>query len=91
MTTIVIQVGSVEVLLSDAIRFVEKAKAAGVPATLRFGQGMQHVNTRPASYPKPEEPSAALESSRLNILQRVDTLAHWADNRLYECHEGKKR
>jgi monoterpene epsilon-lactone hydrolase len=40
---ILIQVGSDEVLLSDATRFAEKAKAAGVPVTLEIWDRMQHV------------------------------------------------
>lgn len=47
---ILIQVGSMEVLLSDATRFVEKAKAAGVPATLEVWEGMQHVWQYTASF-----------------------------------------
>jgi epsilon-lactone hydrolase len=47
---ILIQVGSDEVLLSDASRFVEKAKAAGVPATLEVWEGMQHVWQYTASF-----------------------------------------
>jgi acetyl esterase/lipase len=37
-----IQVGSSETLLSDATRFAEKAKAAGVDVTLEIWEGMQH-------------------------------------------------
>jgi acetyl esterase/lipase len=37
-----IQVGSSETLLSDATRFTEKAKAAGVDVTLEIWEGMQH-------------------------------------------------
>ncbi len=37
-----IQVGSSETLLSDAARFAEKAKAAGVDVTLEIWDGMQH-------------------------------------------------
>jgi len=40
---VLIQVGSDEVLLSDAVRFVEKAKAAGVAARVEVWEGMQHV------------------------------------------------
>jgi len=39
---ILIQVGSKETLLSDATRFTEKAKAAGVNITLEVWKGMQH-------------------------------------------------
>ena len=37
-----IQVGSSEALLSDAARFSEKARAAGVDVTLEVWEGMQH-------------------------------------------------
>ena len=47
---ILIQVGSDEVLLSDATRFVEKARAVGVPATLEVWEGMQHVWQYTASF-----------------------------------------
>jgi acetyl esterase/lipase len=40
---ILIQVGSDEVLLSDATRFTEKAKEVGVSVTLEVWDGMQHV------------------------------------------------
>ena len=39
---LLIQVGSSEVLLSDATRLAEKAKAAGVDVTLEVWPGMQH-------------------------------------------------
>ncbi|MEW6092878.1 MAG: alpha/beta hydrolase [Chloroflexota bacterium] len=39
---ILIQVGSSETLLSDAVRFTEKAKAVGVDVTLEVWEGMQH-------------------------------------------------
>jgi len=39
---LLLQVGSYELLLSDVERFAEKAKAAGVDATLDVWQGMQH-------------------------------------------------
>lgn len=39
---ILIQVGSDEALLSDSMRFTEKAKAAGVDVTLEVWDGMQH-------------------------------------------------
>ena len=54
---ILVQVGSDEVLLTDATRFVEKAKAAGVPATLEVWEGMQHVWQYTASF-LPEARSA---------------------------------
>jgi len=54
---ILLQVGSDEVLLTDATRFVEKAKAAGVPATLEVWEGMQHVWQYTASF-LPEARSA---------------------------------
>jgi monoterpene epsilon-lactone hydrolase len=47
---ILIQVGSDEVLLSDATRFVEKAKEAGIQATLEVWDGMQHVWQYTASF-----------------------------------------
>ena len=47
---ILIQVGSDEVLLSDATRFAEKAKEAGVPVTLEVWDGMQHVWQYTASF-----------------------------------------
>ena len=47
---ILIQVGSDEVLLSDATQFVEKAKKAGVSATLEVWDGMQHVWQYTASF-----------------------------------------
>jgi len=47
---ILIQVGSDEVLLSDATRLVEKAKEAGVQATLEVWDGMQHVWQYTASF-----------------------------------------
>jgi len=40
---ILIQVGSDEILLSDATRLAERAKAAGVDVTLEVWEGMQHV------------------------------------------------
>ena len=39
---LLIQVGSREVLLSDAERFAEKARQAGVEVTLEVWPGMQH-------------------------------------------------
>jgi acetyl esterase/lipase len=39
---LLIQVGSAEVLLSDAERLAEKARAAGVDVTLEVWPGMQH-------------------------------------------------
>jgi acetyl esterase/lipase len=39
---LLIQVGSSEVLLSDAERLAEKARAAGVDVTLEVWPGMQH-------------------------------------------------
>ncbi|OGN95633.1 MAG: hypothetical protein A2Z71_00575 [Chloroflexi bacterium RBG_13_50_21] len=47
---ILIQVGSDEVLLSDATRFIEKARQAGVSATLEVWDGMQHVWQYTASF-----------------------------------------
>ena len=47
---ILIQVGSDEVLLSDASCFIEKARAAGVQATLEVWEGMQHVWQYTASF-----------------------------------------
>jgi acetyl esterase/lipase len=47
---ILIQVGSVEVLLSDATRFAEKAKEVGVSVTLEVWDGMQHVWQYTASF-----------------------------------------
>jgi acetyl esterase/lipase len=38
-----IQVGTDEILLDDAVRFAERAKAAGVDVTLEVWQGMWHV------------------------------------------------
>jgi acetyl esterase/lipase len=38
-----IQIGSDEALLSDATRFAQKAKEAGVPVRLEIWEGMQHV------------------------------------------------
>jgi epsilon-lactone hydrolase len=40
---LLIQVGEHEVLFSDATRLVERARAAGVEATLDVGRGMWHV------------------------------------------------
>jgi len=40
---LLIQVGSDEILLSDATRLAEKAKATGVDVTLEVWEGMQHV------------------------------------------------
>jgi acetyl esterase/lipase len=40
---LLIQVGSEEVLLSDAQALAEKAEAAGVPADLEVWDGMYHV------------------------------------------------
>jgi len=42
LPSLLIQVGSHEMLLSDATRFAEKAKAAGVDVTLEVWPGMQH-------------------------------------------------
>jgi epsilon-lactone hydrolase len=47
---ILIQVGSDEVLLSDATRFTEKAKEAGVLVKLEVWKGMQHVWQYTASF-----------------------------------------
>ena len=47
---LLIQVGSDEVLLSDATRFSEKAKEAGVSVTLEVWNGMQHVWQYTASF-----------------------------------------
>ena len=40
---LLIQVGSTEVLLSDAIRFAERAEQAGVDVTLEVWPDMAHV------------------------------------------------
>ncbi|GJM05158.1 MAG: hydrolase [marine bacterium B5-7] len=40
---ILLQVGDTEILLDDAVGFVEKAQAAGVDATLEVFSGMPHV------------------------------------------------
>jgi len=37
-----LQVGDNEILLDDSVRFVEKAKAAGVEVTLQVWEGMVH-------------------------------------------------
>jgi acetyl esterase/lipase len=50
LPSMLIQVGSDEVLLSDAVRFVEKAKAAGVDARVEVWEGMQHVWQYTASF-----------------------------------------
>jgi acetyl esterase/lipase len=50
LPSILIQVGSDEVLLSDATRFIEKARQAGVSATLEVWDGMQHVWQYTASF-----------------------------------------
>jgi acetyl esterase/lipase len=47
---ILIQVASDEVLLSDAVRFIEKAKQAGVSTKLEVWDGMQHVWQYTASF-----------------------------------------
>jgi epsilon-lactone hydrolase len=47
---LLIQVGSEELLLSDAKLFTEKARAAGVPVTLEIWDGMQHVWQYTASF-----------------------------------------
>ena len=47
---LLIQVGSAEVLLSDATRITEKAKEAGVSVTLEVWNGMQHVWQYTASF-----------------------------------------
>ncbi len=39
---LLIQVGSDEILLDDATQFAERARIAGVPATLHIGDGMWH-------------------------------------------------
>ena len=39
---ILLQVGSHEAILSDSKEFVEKARSAGVDATLEVWEGMQH-------------------------------------------------
>jgi acetyl esterase/lipase len=43
LPSLLIQVGSEEVLLSDSTLFAEKARAAGVDVTLENWKGMQHV------------------------------------------------
>ena len=40
---LLVQVGSAEVLLDDSVKFAERAKAAGVDATLKVWDGMPHV------------------------------------------------
>jgi monoterpene epsilon-lactone hydrolase len=50
LPTLLIQVGSDELLLSDAKMFIEKAREAGVPATLEVWDGMQHVWQYTASF-----------------------------------------
>jgi epsilon-lactone hydrolase len=40
---LLLQVGDTEILLDDAVRFVEKAQAAGVDATLEVYPDMPHV------------------------------------------------
>ena len=47
---LLIQVGSDELLLSDAKLFTEKAREAGVPVTLEVWDGMQHVWQYTASF-----------------------------------------
>lgn len=43
MPPLLIQVGTREVLLDDAVRVAEKAEAAGVDVTLSVGEGLVHV------------------------------------------------
>ena len=50
LPALLIQVGSDELLLSDAKMFIEKAREAGVPATLEVWDGMQHVWQYTASF-----------------------------------------
>lgn len=56
---LLIYVGDDEILRDDAIRFAEKAKAAGVDVTLRVGQGMVHCF--PLMAPLFQEASQAME------------------------------
>jgi monoterpene epsilon-lactone hydrolase len=55
-----VHVGEDELLLDDSIRFVERAAAAGVDATVDVWQGMLHVF--PASVDRLQAASAALDA-----------------------------
>jgi acetyl esterase/lipase len=43
LAPLLIQVGSHDVLLDDALRLAEKARLGGVPVTLNVAEGMWHV------------------------------------------------
>jgi epsilon-lactone hydrolase len=55
---LLVQVGTEEVLFSDAERFVDAAKAAGVDATLDVGEGLPHVYQSVADAPEAREATA---------------------------------
>ena len=66
---LLIQVGEDEVLRDDAVRFAEKAQAAGVDVTLRVDQGMVHCY--PLMAPLFPEASAAMDEICAFTSQRI--------------------
>lgn len=52
---LLIQVGTADLLLSDAQRLAEAAEAAGVPVTLQVGEGLPHVYQLNAGTPEAAE------------------------------------
>jgi monoterpene epsilon-lactone hydrolase len=62
---LLVQVGSDEVLFSDAERLVQAARAAGVDATLDVGEGLFHVYQAVA-----DAPEAVLATDRLGAFVR---------------------
>jgi epsilon-lactone hydrolase len=66
-----IEVGSTERLIDDARRLAERARLAGVPATLEVTDGAVHAF--PATAPETPEAEAAIERIANHLMARMET------------------
>lgn len=66
-----IEVGSTERLIDDARRLIERARLAGVPATLDVTEGAVHAF--PATAPETPEAEAAIERIAYHLIADLET------------------
>jgi acetyl esterase/lipase len=71
MPAVHIEVGSTERLIDDARRLIERARLAGVPATLDVTEGAVHAF--PATAPETPEAEAAIERIAYHLIADLET------------------